>query len=279
MRRARFLAFLLLVSSALAFSATACAKRAARIEVLPTKLSIYGLDRPQRLSARILDKSGVPLEIGTANWESSRKDVATVDAGGLVSPKSEGKTMITARYEKVSTSVPVEIIDVKSIEVAEPSLRLVGPRGTQVPIQSAVKNSKDRRLPISPVWTSSAPAIATVSPEGIVTSSSSGKALMIARVGDVQGACEVTVEIRDIARLEIRPATALVRVGDTQHFEIIAYGLDGRLIEGPAVLFKSSNPAVATVDATGHAQGVTAGAATIRATLAGAGAEATLIVN
>jgi uncharacterized protein YjdB len=89
----------------------------------------------------------------------------------------------------------------------------------------------------------------------------------------------VTVEIRDIARLEMRPATALVRVGDTQHFEIIAYGLDGRLIEGPAVLFKSSNPAVATVDATGHAQGVTPGAATIRATLAGAGAEATLIVN
>jgi len=279
MRRAGVLPVLLLVLSALALSAAACARRAARIEVLPPKLSIYGLDRPQRLTARILDKSGSPLEIGTANWESSRKDVATVDAGGLISPKSEGKTLITARYETVSTAVPVEIIDVKAIEVAEPSVRLVGPRGTQVPIQSVVRNSRDRALPITPVWSSSAPAIASVSPEGIVTSSSSGKALLIARVGDVQGACEVTVEIRDIARLEIRPATALVRVGDTQHFEVVAYGLDGKIIEGPAVLFRSSNPAVATVDASGHAHGASPGAATIRATLAGAGAESTLIVN
>ncbi|HXM77071.1 MAG TPA: hypothetical protein VN971_09860, partial [Thermoanaerobaculia bacterium] len=66
MRRVRLLAVPLLVSSALALSAAACAKRAARIEVLPPKLSIYGLDRPQRLTARILDKSGRPLEIGTA---------------------------------------------------------------------------------------------------------------------------------------------------------------------------------------------------------------------
>ena len=80
----------------------ACSRRAARIDVTPKKLKIYGLDRPQRLTARLLDSKERPLELGTANWESAGPDVATVDSGGLVSPKSQGKTTVTARYDRVS---------------------------------------------------------------------------------------------------------------------------------------------------------------------------------
>lgn len=279
MHRERLLSVLLLVAPAVTLSTAACAKRAARIEISPRKLKIYGLDRPQRLTARLLDKNGAPLEIGTANWESSKADVASIDAGGLVSPKSEGRTMITARYDKVSSAVPVEVIDVKAIEVSPPSVRLVGPRGTQIPVQAVVKNSKNRPVQIALTWTSSAPGVASISADGLVTSAGNGQTLLIAKVGDVQGASEVTVELRDIAKIEIRPATALVRVGDSQQFEIVAYGPDGRSIEGASALFASSDPAVATVNISGHASGIAAGASTIRAVLAGVTAEATLIVN
>ena len=112
-----------------------------------------------------------------------------------------------------------------------------------------------------------------------MTSAASGVALIVARVGDIQGAAEATVAIRDIARLEIRPMTALVRVGDSQQFQVIAYGIDGRSIEGASALFQSTNGSVATVNSTGNAAGIAAGASTIRAVLAGATAEATLIVN
>ena len=105
-------------------------RRAARIEVFPKKLKIYGLDHPQRLTAKLLDKRGRPLEIGTANWESSKPEVAAVDVGGLVTPKSEGKTRIIARYDTVTAEVPVEVIDVKGIDVQPASMRVVGPSGT-----------------------------------------------------------------------------------------------------------------------------------------------------
>ena len=85
--------------------------------------------------------------------------------------------------------------------------------------------------------------------------------------------------VRDIARLEVRPATALVRVGDSQRFEIVAFGPDGTRLESAVAQFQSSNPGVATVDGSGLASGIAAGTATIRADLAGRAAEATLIVN
>ncbi|MEP6994896.1 MAG: Ig-like domain-containing protein, partial [Acidobacteriota bacterium] len=95
----------------------------------------------------------------------------------------------------------------------------------------------------------------------------------------VQGGCDVVVVLRPIARLEIRPATALVRVGDSQHFQVIAYGPDGLAIGPVSAAFKSSNPSVATVDSAGMASGLSAGASLIRVELAGSTAEATILVN
>ena len=149
----------------------------------------------------------------------------------------------------------------------------------QIPIDAVVKNSKDQTIGLTPVWTSQSPAVATVSSAGIVTSVSKGTAMIVAKVGDVQGACEVSVDTRDISRLELRPQTALVRVGDHQQFAVLAYGPDGVPIEGIAAVFLSTDPAVARVDASGKAQGLGPGASTIRAVLGTTRGEATLIVN
>ena len=97
-------------------------------------------------------------------------------------------------------------------------------------------------------------------------------------MGDVQGACEVRVDLRAISRLELRPATALVRVGDSQKFVVTAFGPDGQAIPEVAATFLSTDPAVASVGGSGIATGHKAGAATIKVQLAGA-SEASLLVN
>lgn len=275
MGRARFLSAVLL----LLLPVAGCSRRAATIEVTPKKLKIYGIDRPQRLTGRLLDKKGRPLEIGTPNWESENPAVATVDGGGLVTPKSEGKTRIVAKYEAVRSEIPVEILDVKSIEITPQMVQLVGPPGTQIPLEAKVKNSKDKVIALVPIWSSSKADVATMSADGVVTSQAKGVSTLIAKVGDVQGAAEVTVDIRMLSRLEIRPLTALVRVGDTQKFEVIAYDADGRAIEGPAARFTSSDPTIATVSSGGGAAGVRTGAAIVRASIGPLTAEATLIIN
>ena len=258
--------------------AAGCSNKPASIDISPKKVRIYGLERSQRLTARVLDSKGRPVEHSIPNWSASN-EVVEAQEGGRIVAKKAGKSMVKAAFGNVSAEVPVEVIDVATIEITPPSLALTGPAGTAVPLAYAVKDSKQVRLDLKPAWTSSDPKVATVSEDGIVTSVAAGTTTVVGKIGEVQGGSDVLVSLRPIARVEIRPAMALGRVGETQHFEVTAYGPDGIAIPDVAAVFKSSDPAVATVDGAGVATGRKAGTAKIRVELAGQRAEATLLVN
>jgi uncharacterized protein YjdB len=259
--------------------AAACSSKPAAIEVSPRPVRIFGLKRIQRLTGHLVDKKGRPLQAGTLKWGSSKSDVVTVDGSGKLESVKEGRSVVTASFEKLSVQVPVEVVDVKSIELAPTSVRLLGPAGTTIAVSSVVKNSSGKPISRPITWTSSKPAVATISGDGVVTSVRPGTTTIIGRIGELQGALEVIVTVGEVARLEIHPTTALVRVGDSQRFEIVAYAPDGKAYEGGTAVFQSSDPAVATVDAGGTASGITPGTASVKATIAGVSAEATLLVN
>lgn len=257
-----------------------CSRKPASVQVTPGKVVLYGVERGQRLTARLFDQKGQPIEDAPkATWLSSRPDVANVDEGGRVVSKSAGNAAITVAFDGVTAEVPVEVIDVASIEVSPGQATLVGPAGTELPVGGVVKSSKGEAVPLPITWASSDEKVVTVSAQGVVRSAGNGSATVTARVGELQGASEVTVLVQEIARLEVRPSTALVRVGDSQRFEVVAVLPDGRRFENAMAQFRSSNPSVATIDGGGTASGVGAGSTTIRVELAGQSAEATLIVN
>jgi uncharacterized protein YjdB len=266
------------VGFAIALS-VACGHKPSSIDVSPKRVKIYGLERSQRLASRVLDRKGRPLEDASPAWSSSNAEIVQAQPGGLLVAKKAGKATVTASYEGASAQVPVEVFDVSSLEIAPASVSLIGPAGTSVPLTCTVRDSKQHPTDLKPAWTSSDPKVATVSENGIVTSVGPGTATIMTKVGDVQAISEVDVRVLPITRLELHPATALVRVGDSQHYQVTAYGPDGVPIPGVAAAYRSSNPAVATIDSAGVAAGRSAGAATIRAELAGAFAEATLLVN
>jgi hypothetical protein len=257
----------------------ACSRKPASIEILPKKVQIYGLERSQRLSARVLDKKGEPVDLSTPTWSSSNQAVVETEAGGRLIAKKAGKTMVTATYGGITAQVPVEVIDVSMIEIAPPNLAITGPAGTSIPLTFTVKDSKQAPVAMKPAWSTTDPKIATISPDGVVTSVAAGTTMVVAKIGDIQGGCDVSVVLRPIARIEIHPATALGRVGESQHFLVTAYGPDGVAIPEVNAVFTSSNPDVAAIDSAGMASCHKAGAATIRAELAGQRAEATLLVN
>lgn len=264
-------------AAAFAALTVGCSAKPAAIEVSPRSVKIYGLQRSQRLTGALMDRKGRPMS-GALQWSSSKTDVVTVDGGKLQS-KAEGRAIVTVSFQQLSASVPVEVIDVKTVEVLPAAAHLVGPVGTTLALSAVVKNSKDRPSSRPVAWKSLNPGVAAVSPDGLVTSVTPGKAAIIARVGDIEAVSEVVVSVGEVTRLEIRPATALVRVGDSQRFETIAYGPDGKRYESSSATFQSSNPQVATVDGSGTAAGLAPGTTTIHATVAGTAAEATLIVN
>jgi trimeric autotransporter adhesin len=259
--------------------AASCAKKPVSMDIAPKKVKIYGLERSQRLAGRLLDKDGQPMDTGPITWTSAKPDIVTVDSSGRLVAKKEGKTVVTATYGKLSLQIPVEVVDVKVLAVSPVQATLIGPVGTRLNLLLTEKNSADKSVDIKPVWSSSNEAVATVSQDGVVSSVSPGSVTVAAKVGDLQAIIDLKVEIKQISRLEVKPATAIVRVGDSQHFEIVAYGSDGLAIEGAFAFFVSSNPAVASVDGSGLATGLSPGAAVIRAQLGGVTAEATLLVN
>ncbi|HVQ54184.1 MAG TPA: hypothetical protein VMT25_03350 [Thermoanaerobaculia bacterium] len=278
---------MVLVLGAVLAVAAACSRKPASIQITvetagkggkrSKDVKIYGIDRSQRLSAQVLDKNGKAFEQTTATWSASNANVEA-EPGGRIVAKKPGKAMVTAEYQGVSAQIPVEVVDVATIEISPVSLALTGPAGTAIPVSWTVKDSRQKVVALKPEWSSANTKIATVA-DGVVTSVAPGTTTIVARIGDVQGGSDVTVILRPIARLEIRPATALAHVGENQHFEVKAYGPDGALIPEAAAVFSSSNPAVATVDSAGVAEGRATGAAKIRAELAGQVAEATLLVN
>lgn len=259
--------------------AAACSSKPAAIDVSPKTLKIYGLKKVQRLTGRVMDKKGVPLRVGAIQWSSSKSDVVTVDGSGKLQSLKEGRSIVTASFEKLSAQVPVEVVDVKAIEIAPASAHLVGPTGTTIALTVVVRNAEGKPVSRPITWTSSKPSVATISGEGTVTSVGPGTTTIIGRIGDVQGASEVLVTVGDIVRLEIHPTTALVRVGDSQQFAIVAYAPDGKPYARCAAVFQTSDPAVATVNADGSALGIAPGTASIKASVAGVSAEATLLVN
>jgi uncharacterized protein YjdB len=257
----------------------ACSRKPASLEVSPKRVLLYGIDRAQRLTARVLDKSGEALDTVRPAWASSNKEVADVDEGGRVVAKGEGKATVTITAGELTAEVPVEVIDAASIEIAPAQATLAGPPGTSYPLTAVVKSSRQQPVAIRPTWESSDTKVVTVSADGVMTSVGNGTASVTARIGELQGAVDVSVLAGEIERIDVHPATALVRVGDSQKFQVVAYRPDGSRLENTLAGFESANPAVATIDGSGVAVGVAPGSTTIRVDLAGRTAEATLIVN
>jgi uncharacterized protein YjdB len=268
-----------LLGVCLALPLAGCSRGPTSMDISPKKVKIYGLERSSRLTGRLLDKEGQPVEVGPITWTSAKPDIVNVDPTGRLVAKKQGTTVVTASYKKLSVKIPVEILDINVLNVSPVQANLIGPVGTRLNLLLTIKNSKNQPIDLKVAWSSSNETVATVSQDGVVTSVAPGTVTVSAKIGDLQAVSELKVELREIGRLEIKPATAIVRVGEGQRFEIVAYGSDGLPIEGAFAFFESSNTAVATVDGAGQATGLSRGAAVIKARLGTTQAEATLLVN
>ena len=127
-------------------------------------------------------------------------------------------------------------------------------------------------------WRSSNPAVATVSPSGLVTAVGDGSATITARSETVTGTANVMVS-RSAANIAVAPATVtLSALGATQQLTASAKDPGNNPIANAAFTWTSSAANVATVSPSGLVTAVGNGTARITGTSAGKTAVATVTV-
>ena len=127
-------------------------------------------------------------------------------------------------------------------------------------------------------WTSSNPAVVTVSPTGLVTAVADGHATVSAAAENVTGTANVTVA-RTAATVALAPTSASFNaLGATQQLAATARDANNNPFPGAAFTWTSSNSSVATVSGSGLVTAAGNGTAQITAASGGKTAVASVTV-
>ena len=130
----------------------------------------------------------------TVKWSSSKPSVATVTAKGVVKGIKAGSTTITAKSSngkkatcKITVKTPVAV---KSVKLNKTTANLLTGNTLTLKATVAPSNAADKTVS----WSSSNPAIATVTKGGVVKGKKSGTVTITAKTSNGKKAkCKITV--------------------------------------------------------------------------------------
>jgi uncharacterized protein YjdB len=220
-----------------------------------------------QLIAQPLDAQGNVLSGRSVAWSSSRPNVATVSATGLVAAVSPGNAIITATVEGKSGvgAVTVSPAPVASVAVSPTSATLIV--GQTVQIEAQPRDAAGRPLDGRTVtWSTNRPDVATVTSTGIVAAISPGTATITASSEGQNGTATIVVQAPTVDRVDVSPATATINVGGAFRLTATVYDSRGNVIPGAQVAWASSDLTIAIVDNTGRVLGISEGTVVITAT-------------
>ena len=217
------------------------------IEITPAKPDIT-VGQKIKFTAVAKDANGNVVNATPSTWFAVPFDLAGADASGNISFFSPGEVLLGALVggKPGFIKVMVKPGPVTSIDIEPVKTSLVVGATTKL---SAVARSSEGnpRNDVSPDWTSSNPAVATVDAAGMVMGISPGQAKINASSGSGKGSVNLTVVKSSLVGLSIEPRTASARTGDVVHFNVHARGGQA---DNYAVRWTTSGPA-ATIDADG----------------------------
>jgi uncharacterized protein YjdB len=200
------------------------------------------------------------MELGFADVDvvDSGRELRNVNTGEYI-PLLNGRTLpIKFRPEQgivASVALPPEGL----LEVGEMNV-----------LQPEVRDLHGNLLPDAPVaWTSSDPEIVSVDETGKVTGIRPGEAIITATSGGRSGGT-LCIVLRPVAALRFGAPIGTLAVGASTQLTAVPFDVDDNPIARRTVIYSSSDPSVATVDAaTGLVTGVGPGVATITGTSGG----------
>lgn len=188
--------------TALSAGSTSISARSANIQsndvtVKVTEGIIYAQDAvldTERLTLKVNDTDTIGVSITPAEatvrgtWQSSDPAVASVDSGGKVQARAEGKAVLTYRIAAGAETDLIRMVEVQavangvtSVTINERPGSLFRPGDT---LQLSAKVEQTGSAEGAVKWASSIPAVAEVDQKGLVTFHGAGKAVLTASLAE-----------------------------------------------------------------------------------------------
>ncbi len=192
-------------------------------------------------------------------WDSSNPDAASVAPDGTVTAIAAGEAVISAACGEAKAECKVLVqIPLKGLTLNKTDAQLtVGET-----LALAVTPEPADATGVTVNWSSSDPAVATVSQDGTVTAAAPGKAVITAVSGEVKVECTVTVGVHT-ELVQLTQHAVSMAAGGTVKLE---YAMSPSENNFDKAVFTSDNPDVATVAEDGTITAVGPGTATITVT-------------
>lgn len=207
----------------------------------------------------------------TVSFAVNDEKIASVDSKGLITALAPGSVEISILPNdeernadgntKTGTKINVTIIQpVKTVKCKTELTIAVGKSGN-INAVALPQNSSDKTL----VYKSSDESVATVDATGIITGLKKGKAIVTAAsVNGLHAECKITVK-QPVTGVKLDKKSLELEVGGTAAVEATLSPKGANM--NTEVTFSSSNKNVATVDTKGNITAISAGEATISATV------------
>ena len=251
------------------------------ISVTPEGMTLpIGISQQFTATAIYSDGSTADLTSGVI-WSSSSTAVATIDNTGLASTLAAGTTTIIATVGSLtdSTSLTVVAAHLTSISISPSTSSLAIGTEQQFTATGTFDDGSTQVL-TSVQWSSSANNVLTVSSTGLGTAIGAGTSTVTASSGSISGTASVTVTSAILVSLAIAPVNSTMPDEANKQFTATGTFSDNTTQDMTLfVLWKSSNPAVAILNASGLATSVATGTTTIQASSGSVVQSTTLTVS
>jgi parallel beta-helix repeat protein len=220
-------------------------------------------------TALLKDANGAILTGRAVAWQSSNATLATVSDAGVVTGVAAGSVSITAVSEGISgsSSLSVVPVPVASVAVTPASVSMLA--GATYQLAATAYDANGAALGRALTWSSSDPAVASVSSTGLVSAASTGSAVVTVTSEGKSAQCAITVTQTapvPVATVAVALSSSALLVGQSTQATATLRDASGNVLSGRTIQWTSSVTNVARVSAAGVVTAVSAGNASITAT-------------
>ena len=242
--------------------------RLLRLEITPGSSSIALGQTVQFKATGIFNDGSSKDETESAVWKSSNSGVAKIDARGLSTSFSVGRTMMVANVAGIESSAPLIVSKASMVNiVVDPPVSSIALGTTaQLKATATFTDSSKQDVTNRVTWVSSEPDIVVISSTGLAFSRSAGNASITATSGAVNASSQLTVTPAALVNISVSQDRSAVALGTGVQFKAQGVYTDGSTRDLTSSVSWSSSPqGVVRINTSGLATGLKMGTATVNA--------------